>query len=122
VHNCITSLVSLDISSLDLTALHRLLLEKDVGYVEDSLNLLKLSVKKVTLTQVAGQESIITLPNTRECQDQLMMVARASQYFSITQHGAVMTSSDRILALEHKQMLAKAKKLEKKKVNNIGGL
>jgi hypothetical protein len=52
----------------DLTALHRLLLEKDVGYVEDSLNLLKLSVKKVTPTQVAGQESIITLPNTQEWQ------------------------------------------------------
>ncbi len=108
MHNCITSLVSLDISTFDLTALHRLLLEKDVGYVEDSLNLLKLSVKKVT-----------PLPNTQECQDQLMMVARASQYVSITQHGAVMTSSDRILALEHKQMLAKAKKLEKKKVKII---
>jgi hypothetical protein len=94
-------------------------LEKDVGYVEDSLNLLKHSIEKVMPTQVAGRESIITLPNTRECQDQLMTVATAGQYFSITQGGAVMTSSDMILALERKQMLAQAKKLEKKKVKII---
>jgi hypothetical protein len=94
-------------------------LKKDVGYVEDSLSLLKCSVKKVTPTQVAGRESIITLPNTRESQDQLMTVASGSQYFSITQGGAVMTSSDMILALERKQMLVEAEKLEKKKVKII---
>jgi hypothetical protein len=44
-----------------------------------------------------------------------MKVASAGQYFSITRGGALMTSADMILALEHKQVHAEAVKLQKKK-------
>jgi hypothetical protein len=91
------------------------LLSNKGGYVEDSLNVLKHFANTVTPNQVAGRESIITLPNTQEHQDQLMKVASTGQYFSITRGGALMTSAAMILALEHKQMQAKAVKLQKKK-------
>lgn len=85
------------------------------GYVEDSLNVLKRFANTVTPNQVSGRESVVTLPNTRECQDQLLKVASAGQFFSITRGGALTTSTDVLLALERKQMLAEATKLEKKK-------
>ena len=65
--------------------------------------------------QVAGRESVQTEPNTRERQDLLMNFSTPGQYFSITRGGAPMTSNDMLIAIERKRMLAKAKKLQKKK-------
>lgn len=49
-----------------------------------------------------------------------MKVVSAGQFFSITRGGALMTSTDMILALERKSMLGKAKQVERKKVKIIG--
>jgi hypothetical protein len=78
-----------------------------------SVTSLKRSVIQVTANQINGKEVTQTIPNTREHQDQLFQVSTAGQYFSVTNGGAPMNSTDMLLAMERKQMYKTAEKLEK---------
>lgn len=91
----------------------------EAGYNKESLNVLKRYANAVTSNQVAGREAVVTVPNTREHQDELMKVVSAGQFFAITRGGALMTSTDMILALERKSMLVEAKKVEQTKLKII---
>jgi hypothetical protein len=85
------------------------------GYALATLG--KRTVERITASQTEGRAAVKTLPNTRERQDLLMTCSRAGHFFEATDGGGVMNSADMMLARERKDMLQRAKALEKAKKN-----
>jgi len=84
------------------------------GCSPKSVTNLKRSVMHVTANRINGQEATLTIPNTRERQDQLMEVSTAGQYYSVTKGGAPTNSTDMLLAMERDEMYKKAESWRKR--------